>query len=34
VQVVLADPADPTPYWVISSRDPGKLATAILDASR
>lgn len=32
VQVVLADPDDPTPYWVVSSRDPVRLAAAILDA--
>jgi hypothetical protein len=32
VQVVLDDPADPTPYWVVSSRDPVRLAAAVLDA--
>ncbi|GAB2920179.1 DUF3093 domain-containing protein [Micromonospora polyrhachis] len=32
VQVVLDDPADPTPYWVVSSRNPVRLATAILAA--
>jgi hypothetical protein len=32
VQVVLADPADPTPFWVVSSRDPVRLAAAILAA--
>ncbi|MDW5323787.1 MULTISPECIES: DUF3093 domain-containing protein [unclassified Plantactinospora] len=32
VQVVLDDPADPTPYWVISSRHPVRLAEAILAA--
>jgi Protein of unknown function (DUF3093) len=32
VQVHLDDPADPTPYWVISSRRPEALATAILAA--
>lgn len=32
VQVVLDDPADPTPYWVISSRHPAELATALLAA--
>jgi hypothetical protein len=32
VQVVLNDPDDPTPYWVISSRHPVRLATAILAA--
>ncbi|WP_189168783.1 DUF3093 domain-containing protein [Pilimelia anulata] len=30
VQVVLADPADPTPYWVVSSRDPVALAAAVM----
>jgi hypothetical protein len=29
VQVVIDDPADPTPYWVVSSRDPVRLAAAI-----
>ncbi|GIJ51848.1 hypothetical protein Val02_87340 [Virgisporangium aliadipatigenens] len=29
VQIVLDDPADPTPYWVISSRRPGLLAAAL-----
>jgi hypothetical protein len=29
VRVDLADPADPTPYWVISSRKSGELAGAI-----
>lgn len=32
VQVVLNDPADPTPYWVVSSRHPVRLAAAILAA--
>jgi DUF3093 family protein len=32
VQIVLDDPADPTPYWVVSSRDPVRLAAAVLDA--
>jgi hypothetical protein len=32
VQVLLDDPADPTPYWVISTRDPVHLATALLAA--
>ena len=32
VQVLLDDPADPTPYWVISSRDPVRLAGAVLAA--
>ncbi|WP_189115391.1 DUF3093 domain-containing protein [Pilimelia terevasa] len=30
VQVVLDDPADPTPYWVVSSRDPVALASAVM----
>lgn len=30
VQVVLDDPADPTPYWIISSRRPERLAAALL----
>ncbi|RIV40869.1 DUF3093 domain-containing protein [Micromonospora radicis] len=37
VQVVLDDPADPTPFWVVSSRHPVALAEALLaarDASR
>jgi Protein of unknown function (DUF3093) len=32
VQVHLDDPADPTPYWVVSSRDPAALAAALLAA--
>ncbi|PZG19578.1 DUF3093 domain-containing protein [Micromonospora craterilacus] len=32
VQVVLDDPADPTPFWVISSRHPVELAEALLAA--
>jgi hypothetical protein len=32
VQVLLNDPADPTPYWVISSRRPTQLAAALLAA--
>jgi hypothetical protein len=30
VQVHLDDPADPTPYWVVSSGRPAALATALL----
>jgi hypothetical protein len=30
VQVVLDDPADPTPYWLVSSRDPAALRRALL----
>ncbi|MFU8871377.1 DUF3093 domain-containing protein [Micromonospora sp. SL4-19] len=32
VQVVLDDPADPTPFWVVSTRRPVELAAAILTA--
>ena len=32
VQVHLDDPADPTPYWVVSSRRPADLAAALLAA--
>ena len=32
VQVLLDDPADPTPYWVVSSRRPVELAAAVLAA--
>ncbi|WP_026321636.1 DUF3093 domain-containing protein [Salinispora fenicalii] len=32
VQVVLNDPADPTPFWVVSTRRPVKLAEALLAA--
>lgn len=32
VQVVLNDPDDPTPYWVVSTRHPLRLAAAILAA--
>lgn len=32
VQVLLDDPADPTPYWVVSSRRPDQLAAALLAA--
>lgn len=34
VQVVLDDPADPTPFWVVSTRHPVELATALLAAKR
>lgn len=34
VQVVLDDPADPTPYWVVSTRQPVRLAEAIMTARR
>ncbi|WP_089153819.1 DUF3093 domain-containing protein [Micromonospora sp. NBS 11-29] len=32
VQVVLDDPADPTPFWVVSTRHPVELAAALLAA--
>lgn len=32
VRVVLDDPDDPTPYWVISTRRPERLAAAIAQA--
>jgi Protein of unknown function (DUF3093) len=34
VQVVLDDPADPTPYWLISSRHPERLARLLDPGSR
>jgi Protein of unknown function (DUF3093) len=33
VQILLDDPDDPTPFWVISTRRPVELATALLSAS-
>jgi DUF3093 family protein len=33
VQVLLDDPDDPTPYWLISTRKPVELATVLLEAS-
>ncbi|HXH35178.1 MAG TPA: DUF3093 domain-containing protein [Plantibacter sp.] len=32
VKVEIADPADPTPYWLLSSRRPHELASAIAAA--
>ncbi len=32
VKVVVADPADPTPYWLVSTRNPQRLALALTDA--
>jgi hypothetical protein len=29
VELTLEDPADPVPYWLVSSRRPGALATAL-----
>jgi len=34
VQVLLDDPADPTPFWVVSTRRPVELATTLLAVSR
>lgn len=34
VQVVLSDPGDPTPYWLISSRHPEALAAALAPISQ
>jgi hypothetical protein len=34
VQILLDDPADPTPFWVISTRHPVELATALLSSGR
>ncbi|GAA2670465.1 DUF3093 domain-containing protein [Actinoplanes palleronii] len=34
VQVLLDDPADPTPFWVISTRRPVELATTLVALSR
>src|SRR5215207_1845816 len=32
VQVLLDDPADPTPFWVVSTRHPVELARAVMAA--
>ena len=32
VKVVLADPTDPTPYWVLSTRHPRRLVAALIAA--
>lgn len=34
IEVAIADPDDPHPYWLISSRDPARLAQAIEDQRR
>jgi hypothetical protein len=34
VQVLLDDPADPTPFWVVSTRHPVELAESVLAAAR
>ncbi|HEU4347233.1 MAG TPA: DUF3093 domain-containing protein [Actinoplanes sp.] len=33
VQVMLDDPADPTPFWVVSTRHPVRLATELLGSA-
>ena len=33
VKVEITDPADPTPYWLVSTRHPAKLAAALSEAS-
>ena len=33
VKVEILDPADPTPYWLVSSRNPDALATALTTAT-
>ena len=33
VQVLLDDPADPTPYWVVSTRHPVPLATVLIGSA-
>lgn len=32
VRVTVADPADPTPYWLVSTRHPRRLAAALTEA--
>jgi len=34
VRVPIDDPADPVPYWVVSSRHPGRMAEAINSSRR
>lgn len=34
VRVPLRDPADPTPYWLVSARDPERMAAAAAEAAR
>ena len=33
VEITLEDPVDPVPYWLVSTRDPGRLAAALQDAA-
>lgn len=34
VRIDIADPEDPTPYWLVSTRRPAELATALRKVSR
>lgn len=34
VRVEVADPADPTPYWLVSTRHPDRLAAALAGVTR
>jgi Protein of unknown function (DUF3093) len=33
VEITLADPADPVPYWLVSTRRPQQLAAALTTAT-
>ena len=33
VRIAIVDPADPTPYWLVSTRRPVRLAAALTDAT-
>ena len=33
VRIAIDDPADPTPYWLVSTRRPTRLAAALTDAT-
>jgi hypothetical protein len=33
VEIILEDPADPVPYWLVSTRHPQRLAAALEDAA-
>lgn len=34
VEITLEDPVDPVPYWLVSTRDPERLAAALQNAAR
>jgi len=34
VRIAILDPADPTPYWLVSTRRPVRLAAALTDATQ